>query len=148
MDFSEVSLLALHHATSLARACGATLDILHAWQPPLAGAGRLVVDTDPEPRPLQEWVRAEAKTEMDAFLARWGAQDDLQVSGRLERGNPAEIITAVAAAESFDLIVIGMNGRGGLARTLLGSVADRVVRSAPCPVLTIRRSHCRAPDAR
>ena len=56
----------------------------------------------------------------------------------LRTGVPHEEIVALAQDERADLIVIGTHGRGGINRALLGSVADRVVRLAPCPVLTVR----------
>ena len=52
--------------------------------------------------------------------------------------NPAETIVAYAKANSIDLIVTGTHGRGGIKHLLMGSVAERVVRTAPCPVLTVR----------
>jgi universal stress protein A len=57
----------------------------------------------------------------------------------LRDGVPAGEIVEAAAAERADMIVIGTHGRTGLGRFLLGSVAERVVRTAPCPVLTVRR---------
>jgi nucleotide-binding universal stress UspA family protein len=56
----------------------------------------------------------------------------------LRTGAPYQEIVALATDERADLIVIGTHGRGGINRVLLGSVADRVVRLAPCPVLTVR----------
>jgi nucleotide-binding universal stress UspA family protein len=55
-------------------------------------------------------------------------------------GRPADSICEHAATEKFDLIVMGTHGRTGLSHTLMGSVAERVVRKAPCPVLTVRET--------
>ena len=56
----------------------------------------------------------------------------------MRTGVPHEEIVALATDELADLLVIGTHGRGGVSRALIGSVADRVVRLAPCPVLTVR----------
>ena len=63
---------------------------------------------------------------------------DITVEHRLERGEPALVILAVAQETGADLIVMGTHGRTGLRRLLMGSVAEQVVRKASCPVLTIR----------
>jgi nucleotide-binding universal stress UspA family protein len=57
----------------------------------------------------------------------------------MRTGGPAAEIVGLAIDERADLVVIGTHGRGGFGRALLGSVADRVVRIAPCPVLTVRK---------
>jgi nucleotide-binding universal stress UspA family protein len=62
----------------------------------------------------------------------------LAITTRVERGAPAARILAVAAEDTADLLVLGTHGRSGLDRLVLGSVADRVTRSAPCPVVTVR----------
>jgi len=74
-------------------------------------------------------------------LEQWAAKArgaGLHVRVVLRTGVPHEEILALAADEKADLVVIGTHGRGGINRALLGSVADRVVRLAPCPVLTVR----------
>ena len=76
-------------------------------------------------RTLEDWV---AKARAEGLGAR----------SALRSGAPHEEIVALARDERADLIVIGTHGRGGVSRALLGSVADRVVRLAPCPVLTVR----------
>ena len=62
----------------------------------------------------------------------------LTVRIRLEEGSPAERILEVATQEPADLLVVGTHGRAGLQRAMLGSIADRLVRQATCPVLTVR----------
>src|SRR5581483_8991195 len=74
-----------------------------------------------------------------------GAECGKGIVRRVEVGRPAETITRVAAAESAQLIACGTHGRTGLARALFGSVAEQIVRLAPCPVLTVREG---APAAR
>jgi nucleotide-binding universal stress UspA family protein len=66
------------------------------------------------------------------------ASDQVRVTHRLLRGDPAGEILKLADAETADLIVLGTHGRGGLGRLLMGSVAEAVLRKAPCPVLTVK----------
>ncbi len=67
-----------------------------------------------------------------------GKELDLRVRKRVEKGRPADTITKVAREENADLIVIGTRGRGGV-RRIIGSVADGVIKTAPCPVLAVRK---------
>ena len=93
-------------------------------------AGRRVRDVY---REAAEW----AGRHLDAFSAR-ARSAGLDVRAEVCSGVPHREIVARARALRADLIVMGTQGRGGLERSLLGSVADRVVRTAPCPVLTVR----------
>ena len=68
---------------------------------------------------------------------------DVPVTFVGKTGDPAEQILRYAAAESIDLIVVGTHGRTGVSRVLLGSVAERVIRGAACPVLVVPTSHLR-----
>ena len=81
----------------------------------------------------RQWV-AEA---LDKIAAK--AKDKgLTVRPLMRTGAPAQEIVDLATAEHADLVIMGTHGRGGVSRVLLGSVADRVIRLAPCPVLTVR----------
>ena len=71
-------------------------------------------------------------------MVRAARANGLRARTALRTGRPHDEIVLLATDEKADLIVIGTHGRGGLNRALLGSVADRVVRLAPCPVLTVR----------
>jgi len=62
-------------------------------------------------------------------------------------GTPAGSIVEYAAGHDIDLVVMGTHGRGGVSHLLMGSVAERVVRTAPCPVLTVRQAHAAAAKA-
>jgi nucleotide-binding universal stress UspA family protein len=75
----------------------------------------------------KEWERLEAI-----------AGDDIEIRRALEEGDPAEQILRFAKSHPCDLIVIGTHGRSGINRAVLGSVAERVVRLAPCPVVTLK----------
>jgi len=91
------------------------------------------------PHLYQEWVEA-GRRDAEAGLARLlaGTEAPAKARTRVEEGAAAEQILRVAADESADLVVMGTHGRTGLARLVFGSVADRVVRLAPIPVVTVR----------
>ena len=85
---------------------------------------------------------AQRKWAEEAFQARVEQfrQRGIKASWRLQVGVPFEEIVRVAKEEHADMIVMGAHGRSGLNRVLLGSVAERVIRLAPCPVLTVRQA--------
>ena len=131
VDFSEGSDLALDWATVLARDTGATLLLVHVEAIPLtdAGGGEFIYAV-PEP-PTQELAER-----LEKVLPK-----DPQVPflHRMLTGDPARSILRTAESEDVDLIVMGTHGRRGLSRLLMGSVAEEVVRKAPCPVLTVKQ---------
>ena len=129
-DFSAASHHALPWATSLARDSGAALVIVHVEEPPMAyGGGEMYY-------PVAETNR----DDLHKMLANVHPADPMVPSiHRLLVGDPADAIVKVAESEGADLIVMGTHGRTGLTRFLMGSVAEAVVRRAPCPVLTVRQ---------
>jgi nucleotide-binding universal stress UspA family protein len=135
-DFSPASRPAFRIALNLARAARADLLVAHVL-PPLP----LVPDAYVTPTTYQELMRgqrASAQGRLDR-LVRQAKAAGVRAAGLLvEAGPPAERITRLARARRADLIVMGTHGRTGLARALLGSVAQRVVATAGCPVLTVR----------
>ena len=84
----------------------------------------------------------EAGKELEAFLAG-GGRDGVNVERRVLHGSPFVSIARIAKEEDVDIIVMGTHGRSGLKHILIGSVAEKVVRKSPCPVLVVR-----PPDAR
>ena len=134
-DLSPASAMAWDEARRLARVCQAEIVLLHVL-PPI-----LVPPEGYFPPSLYERLvgaaYADAHESIDRLLEE---QTDpaLKVRVRVEEGGPAERILDVAREESVDLIIVGTHGRSGLPRLVLGSVADRVVRQATCPVLTVR----------
>jgi universal stress protein A len=129
VDFSQDSLNALNSARDLAQHFGAELLLLHVIAP---------IDLITVSEVFDEQRRAS-----DAALARIGA--DLHAAGQrfrlmVKAGVPSGVIVDTAKRAGADLIVIGTHGRTGLAHMLIGSVAEKVVRTAPCPVLAVRRS--------
>ena len=133
-DFSEFSKQAVARAYELAQTFGAKLVLLHVIEAlpsyigfiPPGGAAMLLAD-------LERQVHldlAEVLPEAEAA--------EVEVTHQVVVGSPSREIVQVAAAEKVDLIVIATHGRSGLSRLFMGSVAERVVRTAPCPVMTIR----------
>lgn len=126
-DFSEAAEPACTLAINLAREEGAELIVFHAYEDSIPYEGGWYV---PDMRPELEW-RLKQVPARDAGVP---------VRRILRRGAPAALIVECADSEQCDLIVIGTHGRTGLAHLLLGSVAESVVRTANCPVLTVRQT--------
>jgi nucleotide-binding universal stress UspA family protein len=130
-DFSERSQYAFNLACLLARDHDARLILLHVWSAPLvpvAAAGPTPLrPEDFSPEPLEQQLRQLHLPE-----------PSIRVEHRLEQGNAAVEIVRVAQESHCDLIVIGTHGRTGLERLLMGSVAEQVLRNAPCPVLAVK----------
>ena len=136
-DFSSAADRALEHARSLAEAFGASIHLLHVFDDPFTAAAYAPEVFASIPPDYREAALAEAGRQLDARL---GGQERREFGGTSELviGSPAREIVRYAAMHGIDLIVMGTHGRSGLAHLLLGSVAERVVRTAPCAVLTIR----------
>jgi universal stress protein A len=136
IDFSEGSRAAMEHAVMLAKKFDATVDLLHAWETPIfAGAGVMDAGTAVFPAQFAEEIQRTAKEN----LAKW--KTDLQreipaAKAFLVMSDPAT--AAVDKAKEYDLIVTGTHGRTGVSRWAMGSVAEKIVRHAPCAVLTVR----------
>jgi nucleotide-binding universal stress UspA family protein len=128
-DFSHFGNEGLKLATSLARDNDATLFIVHVQEPTTAyGGGEMYYGlSEPNTHKLQEMLKDIVP-------------DDPTVSyeHRLITGDPATALVRFAKDEDIDLIVMGTHGRRGVMRMLMGSVAEVVVRRAPCPVLTFK----------
>jgi len=127
-DFSERSQNALRLACALARDYCARLVVLHAAMPPTVVYGEGALPLDPE------IAYREAHEELNRLAI---PNNDVRAERRFEEGDPAGTILRVARELPADLIVMGTHGRTGLARLLMGSVAERVMRKASCPVLTV-----------
>lgn len=135
-DFSETAASALRCATGLAETFGSALTLLHVVEDAVAKGLSADVGTPAASRLLEDAVR-EASVQLDRALA-CPPLNRTGVDRAVVAGEPFESILRYATDHRVDLIVIGTNGRTGLAHMLLGSVAERVVRSSPCPVLTVR----------
>jgi universal stress protein A len=136
MDFGAHADRAADYALTLARNCRAWVELLHVVEDPFAagGWGSEMYLTDIEG--LRERALEEASTQLDeireSLLGR-----NVPLLATVRMGRPAQTIVDYATDAHADLIVMGTRGRTGLAYMITGSVAERVVRTAPCPVLTV-----------
>ena len=135
LDGSELSEQALDHAYPLARAFGAEL-LLVGVLDLTAGMYDVYAETL-QPLDLKDQLETLLAGTLDRAVARVQSQD-LPVRRFLEVGIPHEEIAELAKREGVDLIVMTTHGRKGLSHLLLGSVAEKVLRTAPCPVLVMR----------
>src|SRR5688572_4934042 len=117
-DFSALSALALEHAIALASLCRASIHLMHVH-----------ADTR---------GHADGEERLLAGLVSHCHAEAIIVTSQVCAGPPAAAIVTAAVDRAVDLIVLGTHGRQGVAHLILGSVAEHVVRTAPCPVLTVR----------
>jgi nucleotide-binding universal stress UspA family protein len=146
-DFGEASELALAYGRELARTFGARLHVLHVVENVMMRYSAEVPFTVlPE---LQTDLETEARRRLDETVtADDRASFEVVPTVQTAASVPVEIVE-YARGQNIDLIVMGTHGRGGVQHLLMGSVAERVVRTAPCPVLTVRTPErdFLAPDA-
>jgi nucleotide-binding universal stress UspA family protein len=128
-DFSDRSGCAYQLACALARDYGARLVLLHVKPPDVIYGEGYVLPPDPEAERCELLNRLEGLRPPDLTS---------EVYRVLQEGSPTEEILRTAEEVQADLIVMGTHGRTGLERLLLGSVAEAVLRQAPCPVLTVK----------
>jgi nucleotide-binding universal stress UspA family protein len=139
-DFSENSDLAFRLACALAWDYGARLVVLHVVAPPATALHAEGV-TIPPPAVPHEPLR-------DALHRLKPSDPQVVVEYRLIEGDAATEIVGLAEAMNCDVIFMGTHGRTGLSRVLMGSVAEQVLRKAPCPVVTVKKpfteatTHC------
>jgi len=146
-DFSIQSESALAYARELAERFGASIHLLHVLEDPYATSAYATEVYGYLPPGLKETWQKNAEEKLDTLLP---AADRIRlgVTSAVIFGRPAAAIVEYAEEEKADLIVMGTHGRGGVTHLLLGSVAERVVRAAPCPVLTVREAADPAASAR
>jgi nucleotide-binding universal stress UspA family protein len=130
-DFSELCQPALELACELCKGYGARLLLLHVLRPQVMALG----GTQALPPIPDDAAQREATAKLQAARPALGA---ILVERMVREGNEAEVILRVAQEVPCDLIVMGTHGRSGLGRLLVGSVAEAVLRKAPCPVLTVK----------
>lgn len=137
-DFSETSDAALAYAHELAQAFGATLHVLHVTGNVMAAAAGVEGFTT-DFAAIQREVDESARKQLDRLVSEVRQTAPVKTIV-LTSNNPAQSIVSYAADAQVDLVVVGTHGRGGLEHLLMGSVAERVVRTAPCAVLAVRRA--------
>ncbi len=133
VDFSKESTLAAKFAVSFAQEFGAKLYVLHVITPMHAGTMVEVPNFDKYQRQYIEKAEEDLKQVIPAKI-----KEMIEVEEVIETGHPYHVIVEKAKDLDVDVIVLATQGRTGLAHILLGSVAEKVVRHAPCPVFAIR----------
>lgn len=134
VDFSETSAIAANKAKELARRTGAEVTLVHVLHEP---AFSMAEGAGYAPPSIVDEYEATMKRKVRELAESLG-QDGVAIRGKVVRGTPHEAIASVAEQDHVDLIVMGTHGRTGLSHLLLGSVAERVVRTARVPVMTVR----------
>ncbi|MGA8500238.1 MAG: universal stress protein [Candidatus Sulfotelmatobacter sp.] len=129
--FSDASQRALAYAIAIARRYGSELSVVHALPP----APRDQIPLEPLPRELNR-PRLEAEEQMKNLGEKVQIKD-LNYHLLLEHGPVWDVLASVIKRENIDLLVLGTRGRGGFKKLALGSVAEEVLRLAPCPALTV-----------
>jgi nucleotide-binding universal stress UspA family protein len=137
-DFSVPADAALDYARDLARQFGASIDLVHVFDDPFTSGAFLGDGTMVMPVELREALENHAREQLDVRHAVHAATLPGSSTAFL-LGPPAKRLVERAKEEKADLIVMGTHGRTGLGHLFLGSVAERVVRTATCPVLTTRQ---------
>lgn len=140
-DFSDSAHEALIAALRIAERIDASIELLHVWEP----SGVIPIETllsevgaTGAPRSLGEIARREAQLRLQQLAASVKRPPNVKITSRVEVGRPDELIVALVEQGVCDMVVMGTHGRRGVGRLMMGSVAERVVRNAPCPVLTVR----------
>jgi nucleotide-binding universal stress UspA family protein len=138
-DFSPHSKQALDRALTLAERMGASVDVLHVWEPP-PHLEPYVMDMVPgaPAGELETMVLAQEGRLLHEWLEPYRS-GPIPLHPYLERGPAADTILRVAAS-GYDLVVMGTHGRTGLARLFMGSVAQKVAARASCPVMTVHET--------
>jgi universal stress protein A len=131
-DFSESSKVAIKHAEYLARAEVAQILLAHVLvQSPYHPSGFTIEEIPIQEAPLVKLIEDKLATFAKEF------QGDIEVRTVLRRGSAYDQITALAEEEDIDVIVMASQGHSGIERFFLGSVAEKILRRAPCPVVTV-----------
>jgi universal stress protein A len=131
IDFSENAEQALDYACSLASKVGSTVRLIHAFSKPPTGLQVALSEG------ILENLVKEHRDELEKLSAARAGQATFG-EPVVEIGDPRDTIIDAAKEVSADLIVMGTHGRRGLSRVMMGSVAEDVIRHAPCPVLVVR----------
>ena len=139
VDFSDASRAALEYATELARAFDGSMDILHVWEAPIYVTQATPLESGLSQTSLLDAAQTQANDGLHAFVLSAKQAGAPIHSLQIEMGAPASTICEFARKRGHDLIVIGSHGRTGIARVVIGSVAEHVVRLAPCLVLSVRQ---------
>jgi len=136
-DFSAYSQEALDYAIYLAKSLKAELYLLHVFEIPHFSHTGVSPSIQPEVHKWIEQVGQEESKKLEALVEEV-RQHGVKVSGIFQEGKPFVVILKTAGKIEADLLVLGTHGRTGMTHILMGSVAEKVVRQASCPVFTVR----------
>jgi len=136
VDFSRHADRAIEYALTLAKPLGACVELLHVVEDPFASGGWGSEVYVPDIEGLRQKALEDATARLEACRSAIPA-GEVPIVATVRMGHVAQTIVDYAKAVQADLIVMGTHGRTGLAHFIIGSVAERVVRLAPCPVLTV-----------
>jgi nucleotide-binding universal stress UspA family protein len=145
VDFSEPSRLAMLEACDVARRNGARLTLINVFEPPAGALAASDIIAPASPR-LVEQVTQELERKLEGWRVEAEKLVGAKVAAVVLPGEPATEVVRFAKEGNYDLLVVATHGRHGVKRLLLGSVAERVVREAPCSVLVARPPRGPAPD--
>jgi nucleotide-binding universal stress UspA family protein len=134
-DFGEASTAALAYGREFARTFGARLHVLHVIENPMVYSGAEAVGVDFAR--VQAELEAGAQAALDRIVTAEDRKELRAVTTIRTGRTPAYEIVSQAKIAAIDVIIIGTHGRGFMSHLLMGSVAEKVVRMAPCPVLTV-----------
>lgn len=137
VDLSEGSRSVVDYAVQLARPFGAAVHVVHAWEPPQYVAPDLLVAAPGWNSLSLEQVAVETATKDLTALINSLEKPPVPLTSKVLVGEAGSTILDLAEQGKYDLIIMGTHGRRGLPRLLLGSVAQKVVSRAHCPVLTL-----------
>jgi nucleotide-binding universal stress UspA family protein len=142
VDFSDTAIEATGYGRELARFFGAAVHLLHVVPDPLQQPWAIEAPGLDFPGLSDQW-RAESRERLHALAAEAGLAESTTVLA-VAVGVPHRVIVDYAKEHEADMIVLGSHGHGPVVHFLLGSVAERVVRQAVCPVLIVPHAHLRA----
>jgi len=137
-DFSGCSRNALEYGISLAGKCSAKIFLLHVIDVNQFPPDLVLHHLSLEPEKMEKALEAEAENSMKKLITRI-KRARIPFTSMVRSGNPYSEIVSFAGEAKIDLIIMGTHGRTGIVHALLGSTAEKVVRQAPCPVLTVKK---------
>ena len=139
-EFSAGSYAALGYAVFLAQRLGAVVEVLAVYEAPtgIDPESRVTQPGSAKQETIAAILRATAEEKLRRFLTDVPGARGIELQSRVECGNPAETIVRVAREDGVDMISMGTKGVGAAAKNVMGSVLEKVLRDAPCPVLGVR----------
>ena len=138
VDYSDCSRVAMEYALFLAERFEAEIEVLHVAEIPPGEEHTVVKPDTGKEQLLSELIMQQAVKEATEFLAPFARDATIPIEKSVLKGRPGKVIVEAAADRGADLIVMGTHGRSGFDRLIMGSVTERVLRSAPCPVVVVR----------